>query len=64
MIKVFKDEEYDLEVIALRGVNLSVTQGELVGIFGPSGAGKTTLLSVIGGLLEPTSGTVIIDSNF
>ncbi|MHA1354499.1 MAG: ABC transporter ATP-binding protein, partial [Candidatus Heimdallarchaeota archaeon] len=40
---------------------MSITKGELVGIFGPSGAGKTTLLSIIGGLLEPTSGTVIVD---
>ena len=59
--KVFKDEEYNIEVFALRGVDLSINEGELVGIFGPSGAGKTTLLSIIGGLLDPTSGTVIMD---
>jgi len=59
--KVFKDEEYNIEVFALRGVDLSINEGELVGIFGPSGAGKTTLLSIIGGLLDPTSGTVIVD---
>ncbi|MHA1505246.1 MAG: ATP-binding cassette domain-containing protein [Candidatus Heimdallarchaeota archaeon] len=59
--KVFKDEEYGIVVSALRGVTISITKGELVGIFGPSGAGKTTLLSIIGGLLEPTSGTVIVD---
>ena len=59
--KVFKDEEYNIVVSALRGVTISIAKGELVGIFGPSGAGKTTLLSIIGGLLEPTSGTVIVD---
>ncbi|MHA1125320.1 MAG: ABC transporter ATP-binding protein [Candidatus Heimdallarchaeota archaeon] len=59
--KIFEDKEYDIVVHALRGIDLSVTQGELVGIFGPSGAGKTTLLSIIGGLLDPTSGTVLVD---
>lgn len=58
--KVFIDEEYDIVVHALRGISLSVNKGELVGIFGPSGAGKTTLLSIIGGLLDATSGSVIV----
>jgi putative ABC transport system ATP-binding protein len=47
-------------VRAVDRVNLSVRAGELVLILGPSGAGKTTLLSLIGGLVQPTSGTVCV----
>src|SRR3989442_995622 len=43
-------------VRAVDRVNLNIRTGELVLILGPSGAGKTTLLSLIGGLLQPTSG--------
>jgi len=48
-------------VEALRDVNLTVNKGELVAVIGPSGCGKTTLLKLIGGLLEPSEGSIHID---
>ena len=46
---------------ALAGVDFEARRGEFVSVIGPSGGGKTTLLKVIGGLLQPTWGTVAID---
>jgi len=53
--------EGDIQVRAVRGVDLEVRPGEVVLIMGPSGSGKTTLLSMLGAMLRPTSGRIAVD---
>lgn len=54
-------EEGEVKVKAVRGINLAFEQGEFAAVVGPSGSGKTTFLNMVGGLDDPTSGTVIVD---
>lgn len=51
-------------VPALRGIDLSIQKGEFVVVAGPSGSGKTTLLNIIGGLDQPTKGSVSLEGNY
>lgn len=49
----------EVDVVALRGVDLDLHEGELALLLGASGSGKSTLLNILGGLDTPTSGTVV-----
>jgi putative ABC transport system ATP-binding protein len=53
-------KEYPGGVTALRGVSVSVGEGDQVAVVGPSGSGKTTMLTILGTLERPTSGTVTV----
>ncbi len=57
--KTFRVGEVD--VTALRGVDLNVKHGEFLAVVGPSGSGKSTLFHILGGLAPPTAGEVLID---
>jgi len=56
--KIYRD--HTVPVRALRGVSLSVDEGEYLAIAGPSGSGKTTLLNIIGALDQPTGGRILL----
>ncbi|GAA1894131.1 ABC transporter ATP-binding protein [Lapillicoccus jejuensis] len=56
LVHIYRSEGHD--VAALSGVDLTVREGEVVGLLGPSGAGKSTLLTLFGGLLRPSAGTL------
>ena len=53
---------YGTDVHALDSVDLAFPTGQMTTLLGPSGCGKTTLLKIIAGLLEPTAGTIRVDT--
>ncbi|NUM47650.1 MAG: ABC transporter ATP-binding protein [Anaerolineales bacterium] len=61
LVKIFKVA--DLEVVALQGLDLTVQRGELMGIVGASGSGKSTLMNVLGGLVRPSAGRILVDGH-
>lgn len=56
LVKIYKTDE--IEVVALKGLNISVASGEMMAIIGNSGSGKSTLLNILGGLDRPSAGQV------
>ena len=61
LVKIYKVA--DLEVVALQGLDLEVTAGEMIAIVGASGSGKSTLLNILSGLDVPSAGSCVVDGN-
>ncbi len=59
-VKIEKVHKRFGELHALKGIDLTIEQGEFFGLLGPNGAGKSTLINILGGLLKPTYGQVSI----
>jgi putative ABC transport system ATP-binding protein len=67
LIKIYRindqngSSDASLEVQALQGLDLSVAEGEMIGVVGASGSGKSTLLNILGGLDRPNGGRALVD---
>lgn len=59
LVKIYSSK--DTEVMALQGLDLEISRGEICAVIGNSGSGKSTLLNMIGGLDSPSAGSIIID---
>lgn len=59
--KIYGDPESPTRIVALQEASVAIYPGEVVSIMGPSGSGKTTLVSILGCILRPTSGELMID---
>ena len=55
---IYESNAEDGNVVALRGLSVSIGEGEAVAVVGPSGSGKSTLLKCLGGLMKPSAGSV------
>ncbi|OEL29286.1 ABC transporter A family member 8 [Dichanthelium oligosanthes] len=59
--KVYRGQDGNTDKIAVRGISLSMSYGQCLGVLGPNGAGKTTLINMLTGFSKPTSGTAYIE---
>ena len=57
---VYQSKAEDGNVVALRGIHIDVKEGEAIAVVGPSGSGKSTLMKCLGGLMKPSSGSVML----
>ena len=57
---VYESKAEDGNVVALRGIHVDIKQGEAIAVVGPSGSGKSTLMKCLGGLMKPSSGSVML----
>jgi len=57
------NKTYESGFVALRDVDLEIRRGEIFALLGPNGAGKTTLISIVCGIVNPTSGVVLVDGH-
>ena len=61
LVKIYKTNT--VEVMALQGLDMTVQRGELMAVIGNSGSGKSTFLNMVGGLIKPSAGQLLVDGN-